>query len=77
MVTHKTNPAPLVPTGESGAKQMKTEERNHHRTTVIELNDRQLETVTGGGDKKSGPTKTAATKQEYITFTMTEVFISS
>jgi hypothetical protein len=56
---------------------MKTEERNHHRTTVIELNDRQLETVTGGGDKKSGPTKTAATKQEYITFTMTEVFISS
>jgi hypothetical protein len=55
---------------------MKTEERNHRWTTVIELSDQQMEAVTGG-DKKSGGTKTAATKQEYITYTMTEVFISS
>jgi hypothetical protein len=53
---------------------MSTEERNRHRATVIELNDQQLEAVTGG-DKKSGNTKTAATK-EYITFTMHEAFIS-
>jgi hypothetical protein len=56
---------------------MKTEERNHHRTIVIELNDQQLEAVAGGNTKNSGHTKTAATKQEYITFTMTDVFISS
>lgn len=54
---------------------MKTEERNHHQTTVIELNDQQLEAVTGG-DKKSGGTRTAA-RQEYLTYKMTEVFISS
>jgi hypothetical protein len=55
---------------------MNTEERNHHRTTVIELNDLQLETATAG-DKKSGGTKTAETKQGYLQYTMTEVFISS
>jgi bacteriocin-like protein len=57
---------------------MNTEERSHYRSTVIELNDQQLAAVTGG-DKKSGGTKTAATKDvkaEYIAFTMTEVFIS-
>jgi len=50
---------------------MHTEER----TTVIELNDQELETVTGG-DKQSGGTKTEA-RQEYLRYTMTEVFISS
>jgi bacteriocin-like protein len=60
---------------EPGGKQMNTEERNHHRTNVKELNDQELEAVTGG-DKKSGGTTTAAPK-EYLQFKMTEVFISS
>jgi hypothetical protein len=58
---------------------MNTEERNHHLITVIELNDQQLEAVTGG-TKNSGGTKTAATKDppaRYIKFTLSEVFISS
>jgi bacteriocin-like protein len=57
---------------ESGGKQMNTEER----TTVIELNDRKLQTVTGG-DKKSGGTTTASPPKEYLQYKMTEVFISS
>jgi hypothetical protein len=51
---------------------MNTEER----TTVIELNDRELHTVTGG-DKKSGGTTTASPPKEYLQYKMTEVFISS
>jgi hypothetical protein len=51
---------------------MNTEER----TTVIELNDRELHTVTGG-DKKSGGTTTASSPKEYLQYKMTEVFISS
>jgi hypothetical protein len=50
---------------------MNTEER----ANVTELNDRQLEAVTGG-DKNSGGTKTAAPK-EYLVFKMTEVFVTS
>jgi hypothetical protein len=53
---------------------MKTEERNHHRTTVIELNDQQLEAVIGC-DKKSGGTKPEPI--EYLTYKLTEVYISS
>jgi hypothetical protein len=57
-----------------GGMQMKTEERNHHRTTVIELNDQQLEAVIGS-DKKSGGTKPESI--EYLTYKLTEVYISS
>jgi hypothetical protein len=45
------------------------------RTTVIELNDRQLEAVTGGDTKSSG-TKTATPKQEYLRYELIEVYIS-
>lgn len=53
---------------------MNTEKRNHHQTTNTELNDRQLEAVTGG-DKKSGGTKPEHI--EYLTYKLTEVYISS
>jgi hypothetical protein len=53
---------------------MSTEERNQHRTTVIKLSDRDLEAVTGG-DKNSAGTKPAPI--EYLTYKLTEVFISS
>jgi bacteriocin-like protein len=56
---------------EPGGKQMNTEER----TTVIELNNEELETVTGG-DKNTGGTKTAA-PQVYLQFKLTEVFVTS
>lgn len=52
---------------------MKTEERDDPRNAIIELNDHELEAVTGG-DKKPGGT---AAPKEYLTYKLTEVFISS
>jgi hypothetical protein len=47
-----------------------------HAPKFDELEIAELEGVSGGGDKKSGGSKTEA-PQEYLIYNMTEVFISS